>query len=1542
MIETTINTGLSLVESQHKNLSRSTNHTNKISAFFNHHANQILKGALALGGLAVLGTAGYLLRGVFAGSKAVSTKNSVDSQSRSGETTAEVSKSALVQAEQAVTGVVAGIGLNSGLMDFSQTKSSDASKTIPSAILKTEAEEPEEIITSGARKTLESEHKTNSLKRVSAASSNQFSSSKSLLSNVPTLNSGLRASATATKNLVVNGTIPDQMLDVGTAWEGSINMTELFGEPVTQVRFSLVDKKPFPDWLSISPTLIEPGVTVLKAARVCVSGNVAYVAAYDQGLRIINITDSRNPGLLGSLGDKSSPVIFSAYAVTVSGDVAYVAAYDQGLKIINITDSRNPGLLGSLGDESSPVIFSAYAVTVSGNVAYVAAHNQGLKIINITDSRNPGLLSSSEVFVVNEVAVSGDVAYVAAGSCGLQIIDVSNSSNPFPIGLGVSDFDASGVAVNGNLAYVLSSDDLRIIDVSNSNNPLPMGRFGKFNRAVNRVTVNGNLAYVAAGGDGLKIINVMDSKNPFSMSSLAWFEAEDVTISGNLVYVVSYDSLKIIDLSYWKLFGMAWESKCLYQLTINADNAAHDTLSKMFNIWTNNFPRAISTVPSQSLRPGDNLTFNLKSTLIFDDKDRTDTLSLIMNSLPKAIWLKLNILPFAMNTNTKVTAGNNICISGNLAYVATGHAFEIIDVTASSNPFLKASIGGEFGSPGEIHAEGVTVSGNLAYVASGGKMGLQIFNITNSSNPLRIGYGVQRFDARRVTVSGNLAYVAAGGDGLKIIDIADSEHPRLIGTSMDVIAGGVSVSGNMAYVASTTLGLRIIDVSNSSAPFLKGSIGGFWEPEAFSAQGISVIGNLAYVAAGGDGLKIINVTDISKPLLIGSLGLEGFYANEVSVSGNLAYVSTGKGLKIIDVSSSNAPLIVGELTGLSASSTALQSNKAYCIGYASFDILDVTNYQLTGTPQPDDVGNYKINLIATDPLGSRASTSFTIRVEGGPILNTTKTIPPQIAPVGKPFYSFLGQGTFYDPNNDVITYESRLANGKELPSFLSFNPSSATYGGTPNLVDKGNYLVSVFASDRIVEPPTEAKFLLLVQDGIPDQFVRTGRETSLPLPLPSNLSLSAEGRNVTFAVRMLDNNSTFPEWLRFSNTSGQPCLITNPNVSVKANTYVLKITVNDGNGEAFFPFNLQVVKNLPPVATLMIPAQEAYAGKKMEYLLPEGVFRDADPEDNDKLVYSADLSDAGRWLKFDSRTRTFTGTPGSFLDAYIYLVRRYSIKVTAKDPSNETAEAIFELRLNGPSFWENLVTTLISAASGVIAVYGYMQKKHLLWDYLRKNKYQRPLIELSNNGNFSYQLAIPAQEVSSIIVAISHERACAKKMLPCLKKTLNFLPIVKNTVADIKTRTFPCTSVYLFPWLFYDAKTNVLRTIEGGPTREFNGKDINIKMRGTDNRIMEEFRIKIVAGYEIVVNIALQHGKTHLCSDNKSPSSATTTTISLPRPAALPRAFESRPLNPLYEEKNASVGRNPNALFAQHSEIKRAETTNEKELTTIKSSGNTK
>jgi hypothetical protein len=207
---------------------------------------------------------------------------------------------------------------------------------------------------------------------------------------------------------------------------------------------------------------------------VAVAGDVAYVAAGEQGLRIVDVSDPSQPQELGAYtyddttpgytpGSAQDVVVAPCRTGVTLRQCAFVAEapgtaggspVGGGLRIINVNDSANPAQIGyyRLGQ-------AANAVEVTGKggeseYAYLATAN-GLILLDVEQANRPEFLDGLNTPAAAwDVAVDGMHAYVAAGSAGLRVVDVSERTALRTAGTFAGLTAARGVTVAKGRAYV--------------------------------------------------------------------------------------------------------------------------------------------------------------------------------------------------------------------------------------------------------------------------------------------------------------------------------------------------------------------------------------------------------------------------------------------------------------------------------------------------------------------------------------------------------------------------------------------------------------------------------------------------------------------------------------------------------------------------------------------------------------------------------------------------------------------------------------------------------------------------------------------------------------------------------------------------------------------------------------------------------------------------------------------------------------------------------------------------------------------------------
>ncbi|MCF7810905.1 S8 family serine peptidase, partial [bacterium] len=308
-----------------------------------------------------------------------------------------------------------------------------------------------------------------------------------------------------------------------------------------------------------------------------------------------------NISLLGHLETPDN-----ASFVVVRDNTAYIACYQSGLMIVDVSDPENPEEISTFNTPGD-----GRRVTIRDNLAYVGDGWRGLQIIDISDLENPeGIGSIQPRHFTYCAAVRDDFAYVCEDGAGLRIVDISDPTNPSEISVYDTPGSAYRVEIMDNLAYVADAvEGLRIIDISDPENLEEVGSLNTDGYTYN-VDVIDNLAYLADGSNGLLIVDISDPSDP---REIAHYEtpsiARDVLVRENLAFIADQsDGVIVIDISdidnLHEITSYDTDGTC-YRLALQEDMLyVADFENGLVILDISDFIEAEEEVPSIAVSPG--------------------------------------------------------------------------------------------------------------------------------------------------------------------------------------------------------------------------------------------------------------------------------------------------------------------------------------------------------------------------------------------------------------------------------------------------------------------------------------------------------------------------------------------------------------------------------------------------------------------------------------------------------------------------------------------------------------------------------------------------------------------------------------------------------------------------------------------------------------------------------------------------------------------------------------------------------------------------
>ena len=294
----------------------------------------------------------------------------------------------------------------------------------------------------------------------------------------------------------------------------------------------------------------------------------------------------------------------------------------------------------------------------------------------------------------------------------------------------------------------------------------------------------------------------------------------------------------------------------------------------------------------------------------------------------------------------------------------------------------------------------------------------------------------------------------------------------------------------------------------------------------------------------------------------------------------------------------------------------------------------------------------------------------------------------------------LAEDAFHTANqDDKLTYSARLADGKPLPGWLSFNPQTRTFSGTPSNDDVGMLNVEISAKGKGGSANQRFTLNVINVNDAPQIGATIANHTSesgkpLQYRLPANAFKDIDKGDVLTLSAKLENGQPLPSWLSFDEKTGQ--FSGTPPSSRTANNYRIAVTATDKGGLSArqnFTLSTKPAANQPPRVAINLPVQKMNEKSRWQYTIPANAFHDAD---GDSLSYSATQADGKslpKWLNFNAANRTFSGTPGN--DD----VGNLALRITASDNRGGVASQNLALQIANVNDAPQIGTTIANHTS---------------------------------------------------------------------------------------------------------------------------------------------------------------------------------------------------------------------------------------------------
>ncbi len=414
---------------------------------------------------------------------------------------------------------------------------------------------------------------------------------------------------------------------------------------------------------------------------------------------------------------------------------------------------------------------------------------------------------------------------------------------------------AKGVAIRSDYAYLAcGGEGLKIVDIYD---PKALNVVGTLETGdARRLRVRGDYAYLADGEKGFKIIDVSDPLDPQEIGARKTSNANDIVIQGDYSFIADSEmGVKVIDISNPR------------------------------------FPGRIGSVQTTNAQ-----ALEVKADYIFV-ADGKGGLKVIDISRPRK--------PTVISEFATLNA-SGITIQGDRAYVADrNEGVKVLDISNPASPVMLWSYDAE-------DARNVKVWGDYLFIADG-VAGVKAIDISDPLRPLPFGTFATT-EARDLGLSGPLIYVADSSQFMALQAVVFGRSHQIATCETDGIASRVFSSGGYAYIADHEKGLKIVDVSDPYSVNISSITGAI---DTQFAMDVVTSGEHAFVADGIRGVKVIDTSggrdanSETQPVLVASFTTEG-KARAIDISGDqLVVVSEGEGFELLSVADPRRPVLLG-------------------------------------------------------------------------------------------------------------------------------------------------------------------------------------------------------------------------------------------------------------------------------------------------------------------------------------------------------------------------------------------------------------------------------------------------------------------------------------------------------------------------------------------------------------------------------------------------------------------------------------------------------
>jgi hypothetical protein len=279
-----------------------------------------------------------------------------------------------------------------------------------------------------------------------------------------------------------------------------------------------------------APVLLRTIWWSVTTQGLAIEGHIAYLAESLNGLYLYNVS---NPIVGVQYDNVNTPG--NATDVLVDGPIAYVADGPSGVQVVDVTDPTDISIIGSVDTPGN-----ARRLALHGNTLFVADEDGGVQVIDVTSPAHPTHITTINVPLAYDLDLYEGVLVVGSSNGVLTYRVGHLIPNLVQIASLGGGYDFNDIRIQGDVAFVAGGiDGLLAIDISDPASPVLLdSHVYAPNRFYRRLDIQGHLAFV---GDypfgGVRIYNISDPTDLKYLSTYTLSYPLDVAIAGEVLFI---------------------------------------------------------------------------------------------------------------------------------------------------------------------------------------------------------------------------------------------------------------------------------------------------------------------------------------------------------------------------------------------------------------------------------------------------------------------------------------------------------------------------------------------------------------------------------------------------------------------------------------------------------------------------------------------------------------------------------------------------------------------------------------------------------------------------------------------------------------------------------------------------------------------------------------------------------------------------------------------------------------------------------------------